>query len=62
MEIFRQHGMAEAIAADAGTMRYISKVQWSSSLGGSGPFDRRQIGSVNAFGGGEESDQAATYQ
>lgn len=61
MEIFRQHGMADPVLNKAGSMRYISRVQWATSLGGDGPFDRKHIASVEAFGGGEESDQAQTY-
>jgi 2,4-dichlorophenol 6-monooxygenase len=61
MELFRQHGTADPVIEKAGSMRYISRIQWATSLGGSGPFDRKQIASVEAFGGGEESNQAQTY-
>lgn len=62
MEILRQYGMSEPVIEKSGTMRFISRVQWSSSLGGDGPYDRKILGTVDAFGGGEDSDQAIMYQ
>ncbi|KAM5357362.1 hypothetical protein ACJZ2D_016338 [Fusarium nematophilum] len=62
MEILRQYGLADPIIEKSGTMRYISRVQWSSSLGGDSPYDRKILGTVEAFGGGEETDQANIYQ
>ena len=62
MEIYRQHGMADEIITQAGTTRHISRVQWSSSLGGDDAFDRRHLGHVDAFGGGEDSEQAMMYK
>jgi 2,4-dichlorophenol 6-monooxygenase len=61
MEIFRQHDMMEPVSKIAGSMRYISRVGWYTSLGGDGPFDQKHIASVEAFGCGEDSSQASAY-
>jgi 2,4-dichlorophenol 6-monooxygenase len=61
MEIFRQHDMMEPISKIAGKMRYVSRVSWITSLGGDGPFEQKHIASIEAFGGGEGSEQANTY-
>jgi 2,4-dichlorophenol 6-monooxygenase len=51
MEIFRQHNMAERIRKVGCPIRYMGRIDWRSSLGGDGPYDRRVIGTVPAFGG-----------
>lgn len=56
MEIFRQQGIAESIIAEACPPDNMSRVEVRTSLGGSGPFDGKLIGYVDAFGGGPLRD------
>jgi 2,4-dichlorophenol 6-monooxygenase len=59
MEIFRQHGFADAIYAAGSPMSKISCVRWCTSLGGDGPLDRRVIHRMDAFGGGALAERYA---
>jgi 2,4-dichlorophenol 6-monooxygenase len=61
MEVFRQHGMADAIIKRAGNMSRISQVSWVTTLGGESPWDRKRIASVPTFGGGDNSTQSNPY-
>ncbi|MEU8703266.1 FAD-dependent monooxygenase [Streptomyces sp. NPDC048680] len=53
MEIFRQHGIADDILAEAAPLELFGKVRWMTTLAGDGPMDRRLIHEMDAFGGGE---------
>ncbi|MEU8977587.1 FAD-dependent monooxygenase [Streptomyces sp. NPDC058246] len=53
MEIFRQHGIAEDVLAEAAPLELFGKVRWQTTLAGDGPMDRRLIHEMDAFGGGE---------
>jgi 2,4-dichlorophenol 6-monooxygenase len=53
MEIFRQHGVADAIYAVGTPMAQMSKVRWRTSLGGDGPLDGKTFYEIDAFGGGK---------
>ncbi|MFG1811948.1 FAD-dependent monooxygenase [Streptomyces sp. NPDC049040] len=52
MEVFRQHGVYDAVAAGASTTDRFGRVRWQTSLTGDGPLDRRVIHEMDAFGGG----------
>ena len=52
MEIFRQHGVADAIYAESAPPDNMSKVYWMTSLGGDGPLDRLIIHEQDALGSG----------
>ena len=52
MEVFRQHGLADAIYERSLPLRYTAKMRWCTSLGGSGPLDRKTLFEMDAFGGG----------
>ena len=52
MEIFRQHGVAEAIYEVGAPIEKFGKVRWLTSLGGDGELDRKTIFEMDAFGGG----------
>ena len=52
MEIFRQHGVADAIFEVGCPLEKFGKVRWLTSLGGDGPLDRKLIHAMDAFGGG----------
>jgi 2,4-dichlorophenol 6-monooxygenase len=52
MEVFRQHGVAEAIYEVGCPIEKFGKVRWLTSLGGDGPLDRKIIHQMDAFGGG----------
>ena len=51
LEIFRQHGVSEAVYA-AGMPLGDCKVRFCTSLGGDGPLDARELYVYDAFGGG----------
>lgn len=51
MEIFRQHGIADAVYQRSMPLEYISKMRWCTSLGGDGEFDRRTLYDLDAWGG-----------
>ncbi len=53
MEVFRQHGVADAIYAVGTPMQHMSKVRWRTSLGGDGPLDAKTFYEIDAFGGGK---------
>ncbi|WP_017237247.1 FAD-dependent monooxygenase [Streptomyces sp. SS] len=53
MEIFRQHGIADDVLAEAAPLEMFGKVRWQTTLAGDGPMDRRLIHEMDAFGGGE---------
>jgi 2,4-dichlorophenol 6-monooxygenase len=52
MEIFRHHGLDEAIYAKGAPPEHMQKITWHTSLGGNGPMDRVVIKEVDAMGGG----------
>jgi 2,4-dichlorophenol 6-monooxygenase len=52
MEIFRQHGVADAIYEVGAPIERFGKVRWLTSLGGDGELDRKTIFEMDAFGGG----------
>jgi 2,4-dichlorophenol 6-monooxygenase len=52
MEIFRQHGLDEAVAEQAAPVEKFAKVRWLTSLGGDGALDARVIHEMDGFGGG----------
>jgi 2,4-dichlorophenol 6-monooxygenase len=52
MEIFRQHGVADAIYQRSIPLKYISTSRWCTSLGGDGPYDRKVLFEIETFGGG----------
>lgn len=53
MEVFRQHGVADAIYAVGTPPPQMSKVRWRTSLAGDGPLDGRTFYEIDAFGGGK---------
>lgn len=59
MEIFRQHGVADALYDVAARVEEFGKVRWCTSLGGDGPFDRQTIFEMDAFGGGSLTERYA---
>jgi 2,4-dichlorophenol 6-monooxygenase len=52
MEVFRQHGVADAIYEVGAPIEKFGKVRWRTSLGGDGPLDQKSIFEMDAFGGG----------
>ena len=52
MEIFRQHAVADEVYSRSLPLRYTAKMCWCTSLGGDGPFDRKTLFEMDAFGGG----------
>lgn len=52
MEIFRQHGLYGAVAAQGAPPDKMGKVRWQTTLAGEEPLDGRLIGEIDAFGGG----------
>src|SRR3954471_2669425 len=59
MEVFRQHGVAEAILEVGAPIEKFGKVRWVTSLGGDGPMDQKVIHEMDAFGGGATRDRYA---
>ncbi len=53
MEVFRQHGVADAIYAVGTPAANMGKVRWRTSLGGDGPLDGKTFYEIDAFGGGK---------
>jgi 2,4-dichlorophenol 6-monooxygenase len=53
MEVFRQHGLADAIYAVGTPAANMGKVRWCTSLGGDGPLDGKSFYTIDAFGGGK---------
>jgi 2,4-dichlorophenol 6-monooxygenase len=56
MEVFRQHGIADAVFEVGAPIEKFGKVRWLTSLGGDGPLDRKIIHAMDAFGGGSLSE------
>ena len=56
MEVFRQHGVADAIYAVGTPPEKMAKVRWRTSLGGDGPLDALTFYEIDAFGGGALQD------
>lgn len=52
MEVFRQHGVADAIYARSMPLEHIARIKYCTSLAGDGPLDRRTFFALDAFGGG----------
>ncbi|GAB3304597.1 aromatic ring hydroxylase [Epidermidibacterium keratini] len=52
MEIFRQHAVADSIYEVSSPMENMSTALWCTSIGGDGPFDRKILARLDAFGGG----------
>lgn len=52
MEIFRQHGLHEAVVERAAPLEKFGRVRWQTTLTGDGPLDTRVIHEMDAFGGG----------
>ena len=52
MEIFRRHGVADAVYACSTPRENLGKIIWHTSLGGDGPFDRVVYGEGDSMGGG----------
>jgi 2,4-dichlorophenol 6-monooxygenase len=52
MEVFRQHGIADAIYRVGCPIEKFGQVRWMTSLGGDGELDRKTIFEMDAFGGG----------
>jgi 2,4-dichlorophenol 6-monooxygenase len=52
MEIFRAHGLAEDVYEKGSPLENMATVSWMTSLGGTGPLDRKLIHKMDAFGGG----------
>jgi 2,4-dichlorophenol 6-monooxygenase len=59
MEIFRQHGLDQAVAEQAAPLEKFGKVRWQTTLTGDGPLDARVIHEMDAFGGGALRDTYA---
>ena len=53
MEIFRQHGAADAVYARSAPRPNHARVRWLTSIGGDGPLDRVPIHAPPIMGGGE---------
>jgi 2,4-dichlorophenol 6-monooxygenase len=51
MEIYRQHGIADAIFEVGAPIDRMGQIRWTTSLGGDGPLDRKEIHRMDAFGG-----------
>ncbi|CZR60179.1 uncharacterized protein PAC_10075 [Phialocephala subalpina] len=62
LEIFRQHGLDKPIEEQGCPIENMGRVEWRTSLGGDGPFDGRQLGSVSAAGGIPGTEQAQMYR
>ncbi len=52
MEIYRQHGVADAVYEASAPRDMMAKVHWYTSLGGDGPVDRVRLLTADALGGG----------
>jgi 2,4-dichlorophenol 6-monooxygenase len=51
MEIYRQHGVADAIYEVGAPIERFGQIRWMTSLGGDGALDRKEIHRMDAFGG-----------
>jgi 2,4-dichlorophenol 6-monooxygenase len=52
MEIFRQHGLEEAVTEPGAPLEKFGQIRWLTSLAGDGALDGRLIHEMDAFGGG----------
>ncbi|WP_225832039.1 FAD-dependent monooxygenase [Streptomyces sp. NK08204] len=52
MEIFRQHGIYDAVAEQAASPEQFGMVRWQTTLAGEQPLDARVIHEMDGFGGG----------
>ena len=52
MEVFRQHGVADAVYAVGTPLANFGRVRWRTSLGGDGTLDARTFFEMDGFGGG----------
>lgn len=52
MEVFRLHGLANDVYERSVPIEYVSKMRWCTSLGGDGPWDRKTLYDLEAWGGG----------
>ncbi|CAL5866379.1 uncharacterized protein PFLUO_LOCUS587 [Penicillium psychrofluorescens] len=62
MEILRNHNLVDEILQKTCPPRHMSQVAWQTSLGGSGPLDRKVIHKFECFGGNEGTEYAETYK
>lgn len=62
MEILRLHDMVEEIVEKTCPPRHMSQVAWKTSLGGSGPLDRKVISKFECFGGNDGTEFAEAYK
>ncbi|MCW2985382.1 MAG: aromatic ring hydroxylase [Conexibacter sp.] len=53
MEAWRTHGIDKPIYEVGAPVENYGHIRWVTSLGGDGPFDRRDFHEFDAFGGGE---------
>lgn len=51
MEVFRQHGIADAVYEVGCPIEKFGQIRWMTSLGGDGVLDRKEIHRMDAFGG-----------
>ncbi|WP_194827273.1 FAD-dependent monooxygenase [Nocardia sp. XZ_19_231] len=59
MELYRQHGVADAITAVGAPLDKFGKVVWQTSLTGRGPYDGKVLYELDAFGAGSLSERYA---
>ena len=62
MEVLRQHGLADTVYQRSVPLEYISKMRWCTSLGGDGPWDRKTLYDLEAWGGGSLARTGAEVQ
>ena len=62
METLRSHDMVEEILQKTCPPRHMSQVAWKTSLGGSGPLDRKLISKFECFGGNDGTEFAESYK
>ena len=53
MELFREIGIADEIYDRGAPLENMQRVGWFTTLGGDGPRDRKTLGSMASFGGGD---------
>jgi 2,4-dichlorophenol 6-monooxygenase len=61
IETFRQHGLYDEVIAQSAPLHNMSRVEWRTTLGGDGPYDRRLLSYMNAAGGGPTSATTEAY-
>ncbi|MCZ9347354.1 FAD-dependent monooxygenase, partial [Streptomyces sp. TRM76130] len=61
MEIFRQYGIADDVYRISCPPGNMSEVVWSTSLGGDGPVDARELHRMESFGGGRATGPYAVH-